>query len=182
MHGWAADELGDPTARNAGRLTFNPLAHLDIFGSIILPVLLFFGTGGGMVLGYAKPVPYNPANLRDPRKDSAKVALAGPATNLAIALFFGLFLRFFNFDSQSFLLIAFQIVVSINLILFVFNMIPIPPLDGFSTIMPFLPPAWQIRAIKFSNQGMILVFLIVFFAFPIIAIIVNALFKLIVGS
>ncbi len=182
MHGWAADELGDPTARNAGRLTFNPLAHLDIFGSIILPVLLFFGTGGGMVLGYAKPVPYNPANLRDPRKDSAKVALAGPATNLVIALFFGLFLRFFNLDSQSFLLIAFQVVVSINLILFVFNMIPIPPLDGFSAIMPFLPPAWQIRAIKFSNQGMILVFLIVFFAFQIIAIIVNALFKLIVGS
>jgi Zn-dependent protease len=181
MHGWAADELGDPTARQAGRLTLNPLAHIDLFGSIILPVLLFFGTNGGMVLGYAKPVPYNPANLRNPKIDSTKVALAGPATNLAIALVFGLFLRFSHLDPQSFLSGAFQIIVSINLLLFVFNLLPIPPLDGFSAIMPFLPPSWQMAAIRFSNQGMILVFLVVFLAFPFIALIVNALFRLIVG-
>lgn len=181
MHGWAANELGDDTAKRAGRLTLNPLAHLDIFGSVILPALIFIGSGGSMVLGYAKPVPYNPANLRNPKYDSTKVALAGPATNFVIALIFGLFLRFSGVDPFSFLAIAFQIIVSVNLLLFVFNMIPMPPLDGFSAIMPFLSPAWQIRALRFSNQGMILVFLVVFLAFPVIALIVNTLFKLIVG-
>jgi Zn-dependent protease len=181
MHGWAADELGDPTAKQAGRLTFNPLAHIDLFGSIILPAVLFLGSAGQVVLGYAKPVPFNPLNLRNPQKDSTKVALAGPAINLAIALIFGLFLRFSNLDPQSFISAAFQIIVSINLLLFVFNMLPIPPLDGFSAIMPFLPPRYQMAAARFANQGMILVFLIVFFAFSVIAFIVNALFRLIVG-
>ncbi|MFA5248298.1 MAG: site-2 protease family protein [Patescibacteria group bacterium] len=181
MHGWAADELGDPTAKQAGRLTLNPLAHIDLFGSVILPAVLFIGSAGQLVLGYAKPVPYNPANLRNPKIDSSKVALAGPAINLVLALFFGLFLRFSNLDPQSFLSSAFQIIVSINLLLMVFNLLPIPPLDGFSAIMPFLPLTWQMKAMRLANQGMILVFLVVFLAFPVIALIVNALFRLIVG-
>ncbi|NCN22436.1 site-2 protease family protein, partial [Candidatus Falkowbacteria bacterium] len=126
MHGYAAFKLGDPTAKNAGRLTFNPIKHLDLFGSIIVPLMLII-SGSSFLFAWAKPVPYNPYNLRDRKYGDAKVAVAGPLANLAIALIFGLIWRFMPFINITFSgFIA--MIIYINLVLMVFNLIPIPPL------------------------------------------------------
>ena len=93
-HGWAAFQLGDSTAKNMGRLTLNPVKHLDFWGSFLVPLMLFVFSAGSFVFGWAKPVPYNPYNLRDQKYGSAKVAIAGPLANIIVAVFFGLFLRF----------------------------------------------------------------------------------------
>ncbi len=180
MHGWMADYLGDPTARDAGRLTLNPIAHIDLWGSILMPALLFFGTGGGLVFGYAKPVPFNPYNLRDQKYGIAKVAVAGPLANLITALFFGLFLRFLpipNIAMASF----FTAIVQINLMLMVFNSLPIPPLDGSKILMPFLPYNWQMKLLQFEQFGFVFVLLFIFFGFALIIPIINILFRLITG-
>ena len=180
MHGWMADQLGDTTARDAGRLTLNPIAHIDLWGSIVLPAMVFIGTGGGLIFGYAKPVPFNPYNLRDQKYGSAKVALAGPLANLITALFFGLFLRFvpgLNLVMASFI----AAIVQINLVLMVFNLLPIPPLDGSKIIQPFLPYSWQMRFQAWEQYGFIFVLIFVFFGFSLIIPIINFLFKLIVG-
>ncbi len=180
MHGWMADYLGDPTARDAGRLTLNPLAHIDPWGSVLMPALIFLGTGGALIFGYAKPVPFNPYNLRDQRFGAAKVAVAGPLANLITALFFGLVLRFLpglNLISASFL----AAIVQINLVLMIFNLLPIPPLDGSKVLLPFLPYDLQMKFLQFEQYGFILVLLFVFFGFNLIIPIINFLFKLIVG-
>ena len=126
-HGWVANKLGDPTAKNQGRLTLNPLAHLDPFGSLMI---LFVG------FGWAKPVPVDSRYLANPRKDMMKIAFAGPASNLLLALIGGLIIRLTGYvDTFTSMLILFT---QINISLAVFNMIPIPPLDGsqiFSGIM-----------------------------------------------
>ena len=180
MHGWMADRLGDPTAKNAGRLTLNPIPHIDLFGSILLPVLLVV-TGAGFVLGWAKPVPFNPYNLRDQKYGSAKVAVAGPLGNLITALFFGLILRFFPITSPQLILLL-QIIVFINLLLMIFNLVPIPPLDGSKVIMPFLPYQWQEKYMSIERYGMFLVILFVIFGFSFIIPIISFLFGLIVGA
>lgn len=177
MHGWMANELGDPTAKNAGRLTLNPLAHLDLFGSVLLPIFLYFTTG--FIFGYAKPVPYNPFNLRDPKYDPVKVALAGPLSNLVLAIFFGLFIRFVPLSNQL-LVQLLDVIVEINLILFIFNILPIPQLDGSRVIFPFLPRPIQEFYLRTERYGTIIALLFVLLAFPFIAVIVDFLFKLIV--
>jgi Zn-dependent protease len=179
MHGWMADRLGDSTAKDAGRLTLNPLPHLDLFGSVILPIILVISRAG-FIFGWAKPVPFNPYNLRDKKYGSAKVALAGPLGNLITAVFFGLILRFFPLGNII-LINLFAIIVQINLLLMVFNLVPIPPLDGSKVIAPFLPVAWQDRFLSMERYGMILVLLFVAFGFTIIVPIINFLFKIIVG-
>ncbi len=135
MHGVAADSLGDRTARYAGRLTLNPVAHLDPFGSVLLPLVLAF-SGSPLLFGWAKPVPYNPYNLKPGRFSEAIVAAAGPLSNLAIALLFGLIVRLAAFPGASD--IFFTIVV-VNVMLFLFNLIPIPPLDGSKILSALLP-------------------------------------------
>jgi Zn-dependent protease len=180
LHGWMADRLGDPTARQAGRLTLNPLTHLDLLGSILLPALLFFGTGGGLIFGYAKPVPFNPYNLRDQKYGAAKVAAAGPLANLITAMFFGLILRFAPDPSlamTSFL----AAIVQINLLLLVFNLLPIPPLDGAKMLLPFLSYDQQLKFLQWEHYGLIIVFLFAYFGFSLIIPIINFLFRLIVG-
>lgn len=180
MHGWMADRLGDPTARDQGRLTLNPLAHIDPWGSILMPALIFIGTGGGLIFGYAKPVPFNPYNLRDQKYGVAKVALAGPAANLITALFFGLILRLtpgLNFVMAGFL----AAIVQINLVLLIFNLIPIPPLDGSKVLLPFLPYDAQMKLLYWERFGFALVLLFVFFGFSLIVPIISFLFRLIVG-
>ncbi len=132
-HAWMALYLGDPTAKKAGRLTLNPLAHIDPFGTIVLPLLLMITSG--IFIGYAKPVPINPYNLRDQKYGPAKVAVAGPASNLLIALILSLFLRQFTFS--SFVQLALSFAVYINIILALFNLIPIPPLDGSKLLKAF---------------------------------------------
>jgi Zn-dependent protease len=166
MHGVAADYLGDKTARYAGRLTLNPIPHLDPFGSVILPVVLAL-SGSPIFFGYAKPVPYNPYNLRPGRFSEAIVAGAGPASNLAIALVFGLIIRLgiLPVDISS---IVFLIVV-VNIMLFLFNLIPIPPLDGSKVIEALLPhglqyrySAWrrQLESMPFLGMGLVLLIIL----------------------
>ena len=140
-HGWVAFRLGDSTAKNYGRLTLNPIKHLDIWGSFFVPLMLFIFSSGQMVFGWAKPVPYNPYNLRDQKYGSAKVAFAGPAANLLIALVFGLFLRFMPVSIliSTGLGQVFGLIIFLNILLAIFNLVPIPPLDGSKILFTFLP-------------------------------------------
>lgn len=179
MHGWMADQLGDPTAKREGRLSMNPLVHIDPFGSILLPALMIL-TGTGFVFGWAKPVPYNPYNLSDAKYGGAKVALAGPLGNLITALFFGLVLRFVPLANEM-MVTMFAIIVQINLVLMVFNLVPIPPMDGSKVLMPFLPYSLQVKYAELERYGMILVLIFVMFGFNLILPIIDFLFGLIVG-
>lgn len=190
-HGMIADFLGDPTAKRAGRLTLNPLKHLDPIGSILVPLVLLFMmkfTGGGIIFGWAKPVPISPRNFRDQKYGSAKVSLAGPASNLLIALIFGLALRFIPVLSELSLGVMFSFIVYINILLAIFNLLPIPPLDGSKILFTFLPSTMRIQRIKAALQqyGMfILVFVLVFFPgliFSLINFLLSGAYMLIVGT
>jgi len=165
-HGYAADWLGDPTARLAGRLSPNPLVHIDPVGSILIPALLFF-TSAGFLFGWAKPVPYNPYNLKNQKWGDAIVAAAGPATNILLAVIFAMLIR--GADSlglsASFVDLA-SFIVYINLLLAFFNMIPIPPLDGSKMLMAVLPfnVAMLYREItaRIEQFGLLFTFLFIF--------------------
>lgn len=175
-HGLMANSLGDPTAKNLGRLTLNPIKHLDLFGSIILPLVLLLTTG--FAFGYAKPVPYNPNNLNDRKYGPVKVALAGPVSNFILTLLFGLTLRFMPGVVISPLVQQlFSMIVMLNLVLGVFNMFPIPPLDGHWLLMAFLPPSLDSVKVFIYRNSFILfpLFLIIFMVFvsPLIAVLFN---------
>ncbi len=150
-HGYAANALGDPTARLAGRLSPNPIRHIDPVGSILVPALLFF-SGTGLLFGWAKPVPYNPYNLSNQRWGDAIVAAAGPLTNLLLALIFALILRGAGaLDlSPSFLELA-KYIVYINILLALFNSIPIPPLDGSKVLESILPYSAKLKYKAFGD-------------------------------
>lgn len=165
-HGYTAYLLGDNTARDNGRLTLNPIKHLDPFGSVILPLLLVF-MNAGFVIGWARPVPYNPSNLRNERKGTFLVAIAGIVANLMIAIIFGLMIRF----APSFINITFlasfykiaSIIVLLNLVLVLFNLIPIPPLDGSKVLFTLLPVKYRYIENFLEKWGMfILLFFIIF--------------------
>lgn len=161
-HGYVAEMFGDSTARHAGRLTLNPLKHLDLFGSIFLPIVLYLSSG--FAFGWAKPVPYNPDNLRNRKWGTIAVASAGVLANILIAIIFGTLIRFsagFSL-SENFYFITSSIVM-VNLALAVFNLIPIPPLDGSKILFSLLPYSFY-RIINFLEQYA-LVFLIVFIVF-----------------
>ncbi|MCI0542422.1 site-2 protease family protein [bacterium] len=180
-HGFVANMLGDPTARLAGRLTLNPLPHLDPIGSFLVPLVLHIA--GAPVFGWAKPVPYNPHNLSGKFGD-AKVAAAGPLSNLFIAVIFGLLLRFvgaMEFESQAVMSIL-QLIVYINIILAIFNLIPIPPLDGSKVLFSALP--YRFRGIQetMERYWLLLIALLIFFLWEILAPIVAAVYRLIVGA
>lgn len=189
-HGYAADSLGDPTARLAGRLTLNPLPHIDLMGSIIIPALLVF-TGSPIFFGWAKPVPYNPYNLKNQRWGEALVAVAGSATNILLAIIFGLIVRFggaIGLDAMALSLAA--TITFVNLFLGLFNLIPFPPLDGFTALRAALP--WHLSAslrdfehtMRATGALSLLLFLFAFsyiFAAPFFAFVVW-LFGLLTGS
>lgn len=142
-HGWMASRLGDPTARYAGRLTLNPIPHIDPFWSLLIPASLIFA-GSPIVIGAAKPVPYNPHNLPG-RWGEALVALAGPMTNLGLALFFGICIRLGLGMGDADILFVLWTIVSTNVLLAVFNLVPIPPLDGSKIASAILPHDIAIR-------------------------------------
>lgn len=147
-HGWMAYRFGDPTAKNAGRLTLNPMAHLDIFGSL---ALYFMG------FGWAKPVPVDPRYLANPKRDMMWIALAGPVSNLILALISGIllsiFLRMGFISDQSSLTMVLIMSLQINLVLAIFNFIPIPPLDGSRILGGLIPYKYQNELAKFEFYG-----------------------------
>ena len=166
-HGYVAFSLGDPTAKYACRLTLNPLKHLDPFGSVILPLILLLATGGqGPIFGWAKPVPINPYNFKDQKWGTLKVAISGPATNFAIAIIFGLFIRFLNFPgpegTPAPLIQLLGIVVLYNFFWGLFNLIPVPPLDGSWILFRFLPSSWEGIRLFLQQYGL---FILIFFIF-----------------
>ena len=136
-HGWVADKLGDPTPGQAGRLTLNPLAHLDLWGSVLMPMFLYFMSNGTFVFAYAKPVPFNPFNLRDQRWGILKVGIAGVAVNIIFAGGFCLVIRYVKVSDVN--LLGLAIIFQLNLLLAIFNLIPIPPLDGSKVLFSLLP-------------------------------------------
>jgi len=160
-HGSVALYLGDPTAKYQGRLSINPLKHLDPIGSFIVPLFLFILTAGkGPIVGWAKPVPINPYNFKDQKWGKLKVSVAGPAANFLVAIFFGLIIRFFPLNSAFSSLLS--IIVFYNFLWGLFNLVPIPPLDGSHILFSLLPERFS--KIKFIlNQYRI--FLLVFFIY-----------------
>ncbi len=166
-HGAVALALGDPTAKYAGRLTMNPMKHIDPFGTILLPVMLFFISNGSMWFGWAKPVPYNPHNLRNQRWGSALVGVAGPLSNIALAMVFGISIRaLFAFDISSLALVEmFAGGVIVNLSLAAFNLFPIPPLDGSKLLLSVLPYPFAERVEEiFNRYGLFLILVLFWFA------------------
>jgi len=179
-HGAVAYSLGDPTAKNLGRLTLNPLKHLDMFGSVLLPLLTF--VLGGFVIGYAKPVPYNPLNLNDRKYGPAKVAIAGPASNIALAVLFGLTLRFLpDVFSTPLIPELLKIVVILNLFLAIFNLFPVPPLDGHWLLLTFLPAGFAAVRIFLYKYSFLLLLMFLFFIFPLFVPFIKILFRLLTG-
>ncbi|HEX7456614.1 MAG TPA: site-2 protease family protein [Candidatus Nanoarchaeia archaeon] len=176
-HAYFANKLGDPTARLLGRMTLNPAAHIDPIGTVLVPLVLF--VLGGFIFGWAKPTPINPLNFVNPRRDGAIVAFAGPASNFAIAIFFSILFRIFPIQ-------VLLILISINLILGIFNLLPIPPLDGYKVLLGILPKEAALRLSVLENYGpiILIVFLFLFIQFlaPVIFAILNTLLLLLTGT
>lgn len=169
-HGYTAYLLGDNTARDQGRLTLNPIKHLDMFGSVILPLLLIL-SNSGFLIGWAKPVPYNPDNLRKGKYGKMLVALSGVLANILIALIFGLIIRFGTYfglpsymadPTLPFYKIS-SIIVILNLVLALFNLVPIPPLDGSKVLFSFLPFKYRYIENFLEKWGFIFLLFFLFF-------------------
>ncbi len=177
-HGFVADSLGDPTARYVGRLTVDPRAHIDRWGTIFLPLFLFFISGGRFLFAYAKPVPFNPYNLRYQKWGPVFVGLAGPAANFLLAAAFAVVLRLFPGAAMAPFL---AIIIYANLTLMIFNLVPVPPLDGSKILYAVLPEsAASVRA-ALDRYGFVIVLVLVFFFFRLLSPVIEGLFALLVG-
>lgn len=182
-HGWMADRLGDPTARLSGRLTLNPIPHIDFFGSVLLPFLLIT-IHSPFIFGWAKPVPIDPYNLKNPKKDSATISLAGPLANIIFAIILSVVYRFVPDQIISGLIL---LIIKFNIALAVFNLIPVYPLDGKGVLTGILPDKAAREFDYFMNKfGLIIlafiilpifggISLISYFLYPIISFILNIL-------
>lgn len=189
-HGFVAYKLGDDTAFNAGRVTINPFKHIDLIGTIIVPILLVISTG--LVFGWAKPVPVNPRQLFHPKRDIAWVALAGPASNFIMALLWGLLFKGVIFlhpkgdvgMGMVYLVYTCQAGIMINLLLVALNILPIPPLDGSRLVTSLLPKPWDALYNRISQYGFLILLLLTVLGvlskimLPIVAILQKFLFTL----
>jgi len=178
-HGWMANQLGDPTAKYAGRLTLNPVVHIDKWGTLIMPLLLIVLTQGRFLFAYAKPVPYNPYNLKNQKWGPVAVAVAGPASNLFLAFVFGQIMRYVPNGSLSMLL---SIVVYANVLLAVFNMLPIPPLDGSKLLYAVLPDSmWKVKQLL-EQYGFFILLAFIMVGFTWIHPIINFIYLFLIGG
>lgn len=155
-HGWVAWKLGDPTAKNAGRLTLNPLVHIDPIGTIFLPLMLIM-THSPFIFGWAKPVPVDFHNLRNPKRDMVWVGLAGPMANIILAIILSFFLRILVLTGGNPLSTILSYAIMINLLLAVFNALPIPPLDGSRVLIGLLPRELAMRYARIEPYGFIII-------------------------
>lgn len=177
-HGFVAAKFGDPTPKASGRLTLNPLAHIDIFGTVILPILLIVLSSGKFSFGYAKPVPINPYHFKNPKKDILWVGLAGPAVNFLIAFLLVLILKASNYMFIPEIIIE---GILINFILAIFNLIPIPPLDGSRVLSAALPYKLSYLYLKMETAGVFVIILLImagfirWFMLPIVTFILTLL-------
>lgn len=177
FHAWTANYFGDPTPKYAGRLTLNPIPHIDVWGTILMPAILFFASGGSLMFAYAKPVPINPLYMRS-HHATAVVAFAGPLANFLIALFVGMIVRGLPFSAFVSIL---EVIVYANIGLGVFNLIPIPPLDGSKVLFTFLPHSWDGLRENLERYGFVVLILLFISGLPFLAPLMNTLFTLFVG-
>ena len=182
-HGMAAFMQGDPTAKDADRLTLNPIKHLDLFGSVILP-LIFIITNAPFFFAYAKPVPYNPYNLKNQRWGPAIVGVAGPAANILIGILFAIIFRLSeSYSTFSNLVFA---IVQINIWLALFNLVPIPPLDGSKLLFSLLPPKFYNLEAFMEQYGFFILIILIFILPGILFVPLGALasiiLRLLVGA
>lgn len=158
-HGYVARHYGDPTAEQAGRISLNPLCHIDPIGTVLMPLLLYVATSGAFVFGYAKPVPVDWRQLRHPKRDMVWVAFAGPGANLLQAVAWavlGVVLLAMGFDEEFFLLMA-RAGVLVNLVMFAFNLVPVPPLDGGRILVGLLPVRLALPVARLEPYGFFIV-------------------------
>jgi Zn-dependent protease len=180
-HGFMAEHFGDNTARNAGRLTMNPLKHLDLFGSILLPAVLILSKAG-FIFGWAKPVPYNPNNLSNRKWGTVWVAAAGILANFFIAIVFGLIIRLASsFTLPSGFYFITSAIVIVNLALGIFNLVPIPPLDGSKILFSFLPERAFSFILAYEQYSLILLLVFIVFFSDYLYPILTFLFRLTTG-
>jgi Zn-dependent protease len=159
-HGWVAWRLGDDTARALGRISLNPLRHIDPVGTVLIPAVLLFGSGGRMIFGFAKPIPVDFSRLRKPRRDMVLVAAAGPGSNILLAVISALLIHgsvLFDADIERWIMHNLVNSVWINLLLAVFNMLPLPPLDGGRIAVGLLPPELARQLVRIERAGMIII-------------------------
>jgi Zn-dependent protease len=164
-HAYAARYLGDSTAYMQGRMSLNPIRHIDPFGTIVIPILLYVGTSGSFLFGYAKPVPVEFGNLRKPKRDMAWVALAGPGANFFMAflwMVFAIFLGVAGIEEEFFMRMA-RAGILTNLVMFAFNLFPIPPLDGGRVLTSLLPNRYAYRFAQIEPYGFFIVMALVLF-------------------